>query len=217
MSLMVIGDGTTNADVDTNTNALRVSPRPLEPSTGGFYHLCTFSGALTGVAGAGPVWSLRWTSSTLYFVLLSFRWSWYTTTAFGTTQIVDHSLYIARAFTGADSAGTTATISGNNCKVRTSMPTTAVANIQYGATGAITAGTRTLDGQPLMNRRGISSGVNTMLTDNGGMDFRLRRDGPPVIFTNEGLVLNNVTAMGASGVIKLAVEVEWAEIPLAYY
>jgi hypothetical protein len=215
---VIQGPVSTNlSEVDSTFAALRVSPRPLDcnGNSGGAYRITTMSGAMTTVAAAGPVWSLRWTNTSYNCLIWVFKWYWVTTTAFGTAQALDHSLYIARQWTAADSAGATgaqATITGDNCKKRTANATTKVDGIFYGTTGVLTAGTRTLDPQPIIYRVGYSGALNAYLLDNQPQDFKSRQEGPIQLMANEGLVLQNTTLMGATGVIKLVVECAWTEV-----
>ena len=206
------------AETDDKWDTLRVSSRPLDYGTGGFYRVVATSGALTGLAANNPCWCFRWTSSTLYAVVLHVRWTWFTTTVFTTGQDVSHNLFIARSFTAADTGGSTLTMSGNNAKKRTTMATSAVGEIRYSTTGTLTAGTRTLDAQPIMARHGITTSAVQGYgpIDDGAPDYNIGHVPPVVLSVNEGLVLQNgSTAMGAGGVIKLMVECAWAEIPLA--
>jgi len=206
------------AEVDSTWSALRASPRPIDYTGGGFYRATSISGDLTTLAAAGVVWTFRWTSATFYALIYNLRWAWYTKTAFGTAQIVDHAMYVVRGYTVAATGGATLTLpgTGNNQK-RTSMSASAVNEIRYSATAVVTAGTRTADGQPLMYRAGYSGGVSTGLADWQPLDFRTRQEAPLVLSQNEGLEMTNVTSMGASGVIKLSVECAWAEVPIANF
>jgi hypothetical protein len=43
-------------------------------------------------------------------------------------------------------------------------------------------------------------------------NFLVKEEGPIILAAEEGLILNNLTAMGATGVISLAFEVAWAEL-----
>ncbi len=89
---------------------------------------------------------------------------------------------------------------------------------QISTTGALTAGTRTLDTNPIV-RRGAWCPTTT-----AGVVLAEKVDMPdpdPALLyltKDEGFVIQNVTAMGAAGVIKFMVEVAWSEIvPDAMY
>jgi hypothetical protein len=204
--------------VDTTHKALRTSLRPIEHDTGGFYRVGGASGALTGAGANTPVFSLRWTSATLNAIILAFQWWWFLSTAFGAAQIVDHGLYVARGFSASDSGGTDIKPTGNTGKKRTVYPTTAIGDLRIASAGALTVGTRTLDGQNIGARGQWAGAVGAALSPGiASFNFRLDDEHPVVLAQNEGLILQNLTAMGATGVIKLYVDVAWLEVPLAKF
>lgn len=183
---------------------------------GSVYSVTMVSGALTTVAADGPVWSCRWTNQVLAAVIHRVVVQWATITAFAAAQAVSHGLYFARSFTAADSGGAAATLTTNNGKMQTSMSTTAMTDIRMASTGAITPGTRTLDAQPLMITTGASTGIGTVSLGadyffGGSDDFM-----PVILRQNEGLVLNNLILMGATGVINLYVGMQWSEVDISY-
>ena len=199
--------------------AMSVGQRPLDylypdGTPGGFYRVAGLSGALTRVTGGtgGDVFSLRWTDTTKLCVIHKLLWWFVPTVAFGTEQEVTHVLYIARAFTAADSAGTDITPAAGQQMKRTSMADSLMSKIWIAGTGAITAGTRTLDTQPIAARSQWVSGVGIGLAPYEAINFDNRDEYPVVLAANEGLVLQNVTTMGASGTILLGVDVAWSEI-----
>jgi hypothetical protein len=212
MAIQIIGaDNSTTQDLDATFQAARVSVRP--PEVTGWYSYCMTSGALAGVAATGPVWSMRYAGSNLCLVRRLYV-AWATTTAFTTAQALAHELYFARSFTTSDTGQTGATLTKNMHK--TSMAASAVGDIRISTTVALTPGTRTLDAQPLGACCGSSTAVGTSMnvveifSHNTG-DYSL------VLAQNEGLVLQNAIAMGAAGVIKLYVGVEYAEATVAGY
>lgn len=213
-TLFKLTDGVTTPTVDPTAKALRVSTRPWEVV--GSYSMALESGAMTIVAANGPVWSMRYTGAGL-LVPLRLSLVWVATTAFTTAQIVDHALFVARSFSASDSAGTAATLTGNNGKYRTSHATTGVGDMRIGSTGAITAGTRTLDAQAAAVTAywGAGAGSNNSGAGpaGGNMLYDFHNNVSPIVLANnEGLVIQNVTVMGAAGVIKLIVNVEWVEL-----
>lgn len=204
-------------------NALFVSNVPLDylkgSSTGagasggggGHFAIEAESGALAGVAANASVFSFRWVNAYLVAAITKLSMWWVTTTAFTVAQLLNHGVFIARSFTVADSVGTDVTpLAGQQMK-RTSMKDSLASKILIATTAALTAGTRTLDTQPIAGI-GAWSGAQgnalerTVLLDNIGERY------PVVLAANEGLVIINKTLMGAAGVIKLGVEMEWAEI-----
>jgi len=207
MAIQVQGNGGTTQEVDATFRAARVSLRPAEVI--GYYSVSGASGALTGVAANGPVFSFRNTGSNLMLVRrLSIRFV--TTTAFTAAQGLDYQLVRANSFTASDTGGTALYTAGAN-KHRTGFTNiTSAPDIRISSTGALTAGTRTLETAGMGIAGGSSTGVGTsMLTEDLlGYDSG---DYPLVLAQNEGFVITNGIAMGAAGVIRLQVSVEYAE------
>ena len=84
-------------------------------------------------------------------------------------------------------------------------------DLRIAAAAALTAGTRTLETSALAIMAGSSTGVGTglapsLLLAHDASDY------PIVLAANEGIVINNLIAMGAVGVINLFVNVEFAEM-----
>lgn len=189
------------------------SRRPYykQAPAGDVYSVVATSGALTGVAANGPVWSFEWTNAAKAAVIHRVIVDLAVTTAYGTAQPTSYGLYFARSFTAADTTGVAVTLTTNNGKHRTSFATMLAAAICIGDTDVITAGTRTLDAQPLRVARFASTALATTGSREfifGGSDDRE----PLVIKAQEGLVLNNLVLMGATGVVTLDVTLEWSEV-----
>lgn len=178
------------------------------------YKLTVASGNLTTVAADGPVFSFRWTSSSLCAIVKRVGISVTVRTAYGTAQGTEYGLYFARAFTAADSGGSAATLTTNNGKLDTNFPTitgVATGDMRISTTGAITAGTRTLDAHAL----DVVCVQTNALGNTGNFDLQLTDDEirqPIILRQNEGLVLHNMLTMGATGVLRLYVTVAWAEV-----
>jgi hypothetical protein len=205
-----------SAVVDPTFQAIRFSERP--PEILGAYQYAITSGALTGVAAGALVYSFRFnpavTSNLCMIRRVEIGFS--TITAFGTAQALQYSMQIARAFTVVDSGGTSGAFTqANTGKMRTTMPTSQMSltgsNIQIATAGAMTAGTRTLDTQPIAFLAGSSTAIGTSLTTSPIYQHQ-PGDYPLILGYQEGFILNNVQIMGATGVINLTVNVEWMEL-----
>ena len=124
-------------------------------------------------------------------------------------------MQVARQFTASDTGGTAALFTQTNTgKLRTSMPTSAFAGggqLMIANTGANSAGTRTLDTQAIGFVQGASTAIGTVLTATPIFQHS-PGDYPLILANNEGFIINNVTTMGATGVINLTVNVEWMEL-----
>ena len=118
--------------------------------------------------------------------------------------------FFARSFSASDTGGTALAITGSQNKHRTSLATPTSLDCRISSTAALTAGTRTLDTVALAATYGSSTAVGTsmpvtpLLSNDAG-------DYPVVLAQNEGLVVTNLIAMGAAGVINLSVNIEFAE------
>jgi hypothetical protein len=201
--------------VDPTFLASRISERP--PEILGAYSMGLTSGALTVVAAAAPVYSFRWAPATTTQLCMIRRVEigLSTITAFGTAQSLQYSMQIARQWTTNDSVGTIASFAQTNTgKMRTTMPTSAFAGggqILIANTGAITAGTRTLDSQAIAFTQGSSTAIGTTMLNNPIYQHQ-PGDYPLILASGEGFIINNVQLMGATGVINLTVNVEWMEL-----
>jgi hypothetical protein len=120
-------------------------------------------------------------------------------------------IFAARAFTAADTGGTAGTLTGNNAKLRTSFPTTGVGAIMIANTSAISAGTRTLDTDPLGSVSAstaatagadLLAAVDLLAPKNAG-------DYPAVFGTNEGFEIQ--ATVPATGTWTASVTVYWDE------
>ena len=207
MAQIQSGATTDLLSIDATFKAARVSIRPAEVL--GWYSVGAKSGALTGVAAAGPVFTLRNLASNPVMVR-RLQVGFVVTTAFTTAQALAFELFFARAFTASDSAGTAIALTGSQNKHRTSLATPTSLDMRVAPAAALTPGTRVLDTMPLGVAGGAASALGAAM-----QPFALvshdAGDYPVVLAQNEGLVLANSIAMGAAGVIALHVNIEMAE------
>jgi hypothetical protein len=160
----------------------------------------------------GPVFSLRNAAGNCELVLVRHvGLGFLTTTAFTTAQVVNYRLFFARSFPASDTGGTAISITGNNTKVRTSLVAPSAMDARIATTAALTAGTRTLDTNALAQIGAWSGGAGQGLVPvQNNLWDQYTGDQLVVLAPNEGLVIANLTAMGAAGVIRLYVNVEFA-------
>lgn len=203
-----VTDGTNTATVDATLKALKVAPRPFE--TIGVYSL-NGNVAYTATTANGEILSFRWGDATRLCVLLRVRVQ-VVCTAFTTAGLVERQLIIQRANTVADTAGTAFVLTGNNNKRRTSFGTSLVSDVRIG--GFLTAGTRTLDANPVASAIGWmaaignvigTAGVPATLYDISSTDY-------PIVFAqNEGFLVRLGAAETAS-TRQTFVSIDWAEV-----
>ncbi len=194
--------------------APRVPFSKIAPEGGG-YRIVLRSGALTGIVAANsPVFSFQWTSTTLRCCVQRLRWAAEIETAAGAAQNLDFGLYVANPYTVADTGGLAATLTTINAKLDQNFPLTAMGDMRIADGAMLTAGTRTLAAHPLaFSASWISNaliiGEPPKSADNWfGFTDALN---PITLRAQQGLVLNNITAIGATTVIRLYVEMEWIE------
>jgi hypothetical protein len=209
MALQLQGFSGVIDEVDATFRARRVTIRP--PEVLSWISVGASSGALTGAAANSAVFSLRNIGTNL-LIVRRVGVGFITTTAFTTAQIVDYGLMVARSFTVSDSGGTAITITGNNCKHRTSLATPSSLDCRISSTAALGAGTKTLDSNHLSQVGQWSGAAGAALQPApNNLSSQDTGDYPVVLAQNEGINVMNLTAMGAAGVIKLYVNIEFAE------
>jgi len=207
MAIQLQGNSGTTAEVDATFRTQRVSLRAAELI--GYYSVAGASGALTGVAANGPVFSFRNTGANL-MCIRNVRIGFVTTTAFTAAQGLSYSLLRANSFTASDTGGTSLFVAGGNKHRNAFTNITSAPDIRISSTAALTAGTRTLETVSMAIAGGSSTGVGTSmpitdLHENDAGDY------PLVLAQNEGFIVTNLIAMGAAGVIQLQVGVEFFE------
>ena len=189
--------------------------QPIAPLYGGLlgsYAKELASGTMAaGLASGSPIYSLRYTGTGVAVVKRVAISAGDAGTGFA-SGVANFAVYAARAFTAADSGGTAGTLTGNNGKLRTSFATTGVGDIRVASTATLTAGTRTLDTDPLGGFEvGVPTTANANLAAPGTslLDPKNAGDYPLVLATNEGFVIQAIVP--ATGTWSFAVYVEWDE------
>jgi len=193
------------------------SAYPIDYGIGGCYRLTSKSASMAaGLAASSPIYSFRWTSSTLLGIIRRVRLSmWSLGTGF-TAGIGTFDMFVARSWSAADTGGTTDTTTGNNGKLRTAMAVTVMPEIRHSSTATLTAGTRTLDTQPIEELPvSISNALNTAFLVQQKIFEASQFDHPLVLAQNEGFVLQ--ASVPATGVWGFAITPEWDEVPLVNY
>lgn len=210
MALQIQGASGVVVDADATFKAQRTSIRPMESLA--WLSIAAKSGALTGIAANGPIFSFRNLAANP-IAIRRVGIGFICTTAFTTAQVVDYSLIVARAFTGADSGGTTIALTGNTNKHRTSLGTLTSAQAFVSTTGVLTAGTRTLDTNIMAATGAFIGAIGAALAPSPSNLFAHDpEDYPLILAQNEGIVIQNLTAMGAAGVGTAYVSFELAEV-----
>ena len=215
MAIQIQGNGGTVAEVDgTSYRAQRITQRPIDAGTLGHYKLAVNVALVAAQAVNGTLFSFRWADATRLCALQFVRLRCLQTAAATATIMPNFEVVQARSFSASDSAGTSILPTLNNAKRRTSMGATLLTDLRISALAAgVTAGTRTLDAQPVM----ILPTSQTITTPNATIHESLfdSTDGDhPLIFAaNEGFIVRGPTvAFGAAGTANLIVNIGWVEL-----
>ena len=162
MAVIVSGVGGTSVEAETNSKALRVVSYPVDDGALGTYSMGVQTGIMAaGLGAASEVFQFRWTSSNVCAIQTIMFSAGTLGTAFAAGGVVVDAV-IARSFTVAGTGGGTATITGNNQKLRTSMATTVLGEARIATTAALTAGTKNVSCPFVAERsRATCSGVIT--------------------------------------------------------
>ena len=213
MSVQIAGFTSANiAEVETNTKALRITPKPLDWGSLGIYAIGGVSGVMAaGLAAAANIVSFRWTTTNVCAVKKIVFSAGDTATAFA-AGVLTFNAFIARSFTVSDSTGTAATLSGNNQRLRTTMGATTLGDLRWSATAALTAGTRTLDAQPFASvTTSVPATAGNVLFPIPVELFRANAgDYPLLLAQNEGFVIQ--ATVPATGTWTFSVNIIWEEL-----
>ena len=216
MAIQIQGNGGVVAEVDGTTfRAIKTSPRPIDYGAFGMYRVSTTVALVVTQAANGTLFSFRWGDATRLCVPLFIRLECMQTAAATATIMPSFQIFLARTFTASDTGGTAITITGNSMKKRTSMATTLITDIRKSTLAAgLTAGTRTLDADPVLEmptQQLITTPNTTTYTKT--LDFTNSGDMLFVFAQNEGFIVRGPTVVfGAAGTANLVVDVAWAEV-----
>lgn len=221
MSIQIQGSSGTVGEIDSGTEALRVSPRPLDvAANGGSYAVSAITGIMAaGIAGASEILQFRWMSTTHSALIRKVHIkAGVLGTAF-TAGTVLFSLTRATAWSAAGTGGGVVTATTPQLKLRTAMQTSQFATlgeIRIATTAALTAGTKTLDSAPMASS--ITGVPNTafipMLAGAEGLLISAKDFGYPLtLATSEGFAIR--TTVPATGTWTAHIDLEWDEVPLA--
>jgi len=201
--------GANVVEVDPTLKAMRVTQRPMECL--GWYSFGLKTGAMATLAAGSTLLSLRYTGSNLLAIRRIGMGA--VTSVFSAAGLNDYAAYIARSFTGADSGGTSITLTGNNNKHRTSAAALSAGSLNVGTTAGLTVGTRTLDSQALGTQAYWSSVAGSNLISAPDNLFAHNEgDYPLLLAQNEGLIIENIALQATSSSVTCYFNLEMAEV-----
>ena len=216
MGFIITGNGGVNAEVDgTAYRAIRVTNRSPDYGALGQYRASHLSGTMAaGLAANAEIFQFRWTDATRFAIIHAVTLDGLagSATAF-TAGFAKVECYIARSWSADGGGGTAMTITGNNQKLRTSMGTTLAGAIRGSATAACTAGTKTLDSQPIgLFPFSIGTVANVIYVPQGVSLFNEQEGncGPVILAQNEGVVCR--ATVPATGTWQFGVTIYWSEV-----
>lgn len=213
--IQIVGNAnnTTAAEVEANTKALRTVIRPDDWGSLGIYKIGVTNGGSAMAAGLGaaaPIFSFRNSTANIYVVKRVLFDMAGTATVFTAGEAL-FTLFVARSFSASDTGGTGVVPTSNSNKLRTSMATTGVADIRISATATLTAGTRTLDGQPLSSLAiPIGTAASVQYALNAALLDQRVGEHPLALAQNEGFVIQ--ATVPATGTWFFKVGVDWEEL-----
>lgn len=223
MAIQIQGIGGTVAEVDGTTfRALRVTIRPVNYGSLGFYRIGAVSGTMAVSLGANAeLFQFRWSDASNLAILYYLGISAAGNVAAGAATLLGFVATMARSWTVAGSGGTRLTMTTNNAKLRTSMGTSLVNDIGISTTAGLTAGTKTLDATNIgavafaCGTGAITTAMDLPLLRNGDGDlFNASQEGfhPIVMAQNEGVIIRNHANAWPTGLTwNFAVQSAWAE------
>jgi len=202
--------------------------RILDPS--GHYRVSVTTGTIAAALAAGAqLFQFKWvpaapaagTLPTVLAIILKCRARFLPLTPFTAATLTDHTsvdLFTARAYAGGG-GGTTLTLTGNNAKQDTQMPTSQAA-INVATTGALTPAT-TLDAQPFQQSIRKGNRVNpaaateeVVMPQYDWLEYDpdvYDGEKPRILRSGEGLVIANRTVWPAAGTGIYLFDISWAE------
>lgn len=213
--MAIIEDASTGdlLKVDATARAARVAIRPVE---GEHYRLAASTGLITtvaaGTASAGHVFAFRWGSAAKVALVHRIYVKWRTVAGFTAAQEVGLDVMRATGYSASHSGGTAIVLNAPNLKKRQSYGASLLTDARISGTGALTAGTHTLDGQH-MGADCFAELAAAATVPKGAFDVDIPFAGCPLqLATNEGFVVRNTVLMGAGGTARVTVEVDWSEV-----
>lgn len=219
--IQIVGNvnNTTVAEVEVNTKALRMVPRPNDYTSFGMFSIGGASSTMAaGLAAAAPIYCFRNSSANTAVVVIKkvVISAGNSATAFA-AGVATFNMFASRSWTTADTGGTDITptsTSSNQNKLRTSMGGSGIAgtgNIRISATGTLTAGVRTLDAQPMASASGsVPATAGSVVIPPTTIFQASAGDYPLVCATQEGFVIQ--ATVPATGTWTFSVQTVWEEL-----
>lgn len=217
ISIVGNANNATPAELEVNTKALRNIIRPNDYGANGIYALGGASGTMAaGLAAAAPIFSFRNPASGAAIVLVKkvvFSAGGIAAFAAG---VASFQMLVARSFTAPDTGGTDLAPGAYNSafKLRYSMASSSMVgagDIRISSTATLTAGTRTLDAQPIGSLSSSTTNTAGTIVIPPTILFQASAgDYPLALAVSEGFVIQ--ATVPATGTWTFSVSVVWEEL-----
>jgi hypothetical protein len=182
-----------------------------DPVTG-VYSYGARSGLITGIAADADLLNIHNGENNFELAIRRLSVGFVTTTAFAAAQLVDFYAIIARTWSTYGGGGTAISTAGSYNQRNVLMPPTVNISLNIATTGALTAGTKTLDGTAVGYIGGWSAAAGTTIPLTELLNIGTGEQ-PIVLRTDEGITVRSGTAFGGSGVGRLYVGFELMYCP----
>jgi hypothetical protein len=176
----------------------------------GSYQIAVPTGTMAaGLAGASPIFSARWGSTTKWAQIRRIALSMISLGTGFTAGTGMFESVPARAFTASDTGGTPVTLTGDNAKLLTAYATSIFTDMRISSTATLSAGTRTLDAQASsVVVFGVSTATNAIQL--ATTELRATHDVPRVLKQDEGFIIR--ATVPATGTWQAVVTIGWDEM-----
>ena len=202
---------------------MHVTPGPFPFGAGGAYKLSMPSGTIAVSLGANSeLFQFRYVTAAARVCLVhGVRVSACMNVAATGAALLSLRMTVARGWTVAGSGGTRATLTGNNQKLLVGCNTSEVNDAGIAGTGALTAGTKTLDSQDIgtVFYEALTGAITTTphgqllpSTNLFGEFFGLPGGFPLQLAHQEGFIVRSGPANPAGMTWGLGVDVLWSEV-----
>lgn len=221
MGIQIQGNAGVVAEVDGTTfRSVRTTVRPPEYGSLGMYRLGATSGIMAASLAAGSeLFQFRWPDASRLALVYRVTISIGSAVAAGAASTLSVRLTLARGWTVAGSGGTRIDLSGNNCKLRSSMGTSLVNDAGISTTTGLTPGTKTLDVSDFGNiSYGVGNAATTTETDKTLVPYSPLYSAedisghPIVLAENEGLVIRSGIVHPNTMTWAFSISILWAEV-----
>jgi hypothetical protein len=224
--MAVINDPTVAANIarvgSVTWTPFHTSAGPFPVGAGGGYRISMPSGVIgAGLASNSELFQFRYTTAASRVCLVhGVNVSACMSLAATAAALLSLRMCVARAWTVNGSGGTRSTLTGNNNKLATSHNTSEVNDIGVATTGALTAGTKTLDAQDIGSvfYDALTGAITTLPSSqllpstnlfgefSGSLGF------PLLLANQEGFVVRSGPTGAATMTWGLVVNVLWSEV-----